>query len=166
MRGLGVADLPDNQSGEDAAADKAGPGKPGSVLFVCGMNCIRSPMAEYLTRHLFGSMIHVASAGVNSGDLDPFAASVMEERGVPMKAHHSKTLDELEESWFDLVVTLTPEAHHKALELTRTQPVEVEYWATLDPSTVAGNREQILQSYREVRDRLESRIRERFGNRG
>ena len=166
MRGLGVADLPDIQSGDDTSAGKTMPGIPGSVLFVCGMNCIRSPMAEYLTRHLFGSMIHVASAGVNSGDLDPFAASVMEERGVPMKAHHSKTLYELEESWFDLVVTLTPEAHHKALELTRTQPVEVEYWATLDPSTVAGNREQILQSYREVRDRLENRIRERFGNRG
>lgn len=161
----GVADMP-AESGKDepGVAGKVPAKQPGSVLFVCGMNCIRSPMAEYLTRHHYGTRMHVASAGVSSGELDPFAASVMEERGVPMNGHHSKTLDELEESWFDLIVTLTPEAHHKAMELTRTESVEVEYWATLDPSTVAGNREQILQSYREVRDRLEARIRERFGD--
>lgn len=136
---------------------------PGSVLFVCGMNAIRSPMAEHLMRRHLGDRVFVQSAGVTEGDLDPFMVAAMAELGIDMTGHSPLMLDELEDSYFDLIVTLAPEAHHQALEFTRAQAVDVEYWPTMDPSTVAGNREQVLQAYRETRDRLEERILQRFG---
>jgi protein-tyrosine-phosphatase len=137
--------------------------KPKSVLFVCAMNAIRSPMAENLTRAIYGNAIYARSAGVNAGDPDPFVQSVMAERGIAMQAHHPVTLDDLGDSYFDLVVTLSPEAHHRVLQLLSAHSVDVEYWPTMDPSTVAGKREQVLEAYRQTRDRLEERIRKRFG---
>ncbi|MEC9343344.1 MAG: protein-tyrosine-phosphatase [Pseudomonadota bacterium] len=136
--------------------------RPASVLFVCAMNAIRSPMAEYLTRHLFDGSIYAESAGVHAGDRDPFAEAVMAEAGMPLTGHTPSTLDDLADSYFDLVVTLSPEAHHRALEMTRSQAVDVEYWPTFDPSSVAGNREQVMGAYRQLRDTLERRIRDRF----
>jgi protein-tyrosine-phosphatase len=137
--------------------------RPASVLFVCALNSIRSPMAENLTRALYGKEIYARSAGVTAGDPDPFAQAVMAERGIAISDHHPATLDELGDSYFDLVVTLSPEAHHRVLQLLRSQAVDVEYWPTMDPSSVAGNREQVLDAYRQTRDRLEQRIRNRFG---
>lgn len=141
---------------------------PQSVLFACGLNSIRSPMAAALFRQHFGRTVYVGSAGVRSGELDPFAVAVMEEIGLDISKHRPHTFEELDE-WeglnFDLIVTLSPEAHHKALELTRTLAADVEYWPTSDPSDIAGNREQMLDAYRQVRDQLEERIRERFGSR-
>ncbi len=137
--------------------------RPQSVLFVCAMNSIRSPMAENLTRSIFGKQIYARSAGVAAGNADPFMQAVMDERGIPMAAHTPMTLDELGEGYFDLVVTLSPEAHHRVLQLMRSQASEVEYWPTMDPSTVAGKREQVLDAYRQTRDRLEERIKNRFG---
>jgi protein-tyrosine-phosphatase len=137
--------------------------RPKSVLFVCAMNAIRSPMAENLTRSIYGNAIYARSAGVNAGDPDPFVQSVMAERGIAMQEHHPVTLDDLGDSYFDLVVTLSPEAHHRVLQLLSAHAVEVEYWPTMDPSTVAGKREQVLDAYRQTRDRLEERIRKRFG---
>lgn len=127
------------------------------------MNAIRSPMAEYLTRELFGKSIYAKSAGARLGDPDPFTEAVMAERGISLAGHVPTPLDELADSYFDLVVTLSPEAHHRALEMTRAHSVDVEYWPIMDPSIVAGNREQILAAYRQVRDALERRIRTRFG---
>ena len=137
---------------------------PGSVLFVCAMNAIRSPMAEYLTRELFGTTIYVQSAGVRAGEPSGFTQAVMRERGIPIDDHQPTTLEDLADQYFDLIVTLSPEAHHRALELTRTQAVDVEYWPTADPSTVAGNREQVLDAYGKVRDFLENKIRTRFSS--
>ncbi|MES0809289.1 arsenate reductase ArsC [Roseibium sp. SCPC15] len=140
-----------------------GPGlRPTAVLFACGMNSVRSPMAEALTQKLFPGQIYVRSAGVRHGKVDPFVDAVMSEIGVDMSKHHPKTFDDLEESGFDLVVTLAPEAHHKALELTRTDAVDVEYWPTLDPTLATGSREQILNEYRAVRDQLMMRIKKRL----
>lgn len=145
------------------APEQDGPQQPpSSVLFVCGMNAIRSPMAEYLTRHILGNAIYAKSAGARAGDPDPFTEAVMAELGIAIGGHQPATLDELADSYFDLVVTLSPEAHHRALELTRAQSVRVEYWPIMDPSVVAGNRAQILAAYRQVRDTLERRIRERL----
>ena len=135
---------------------------PASVLFVCGMNAIRSPMAEHLARALFGRRLYTQSAGVRAGDPDPFMLAVMAERGIVLD-HDPVTLDDLEEDYFDLIVTLSPEAHHRALELTRDRAVEIEYWPTMDPATIAGNRDQVVEAYRQVRDSLEARIRGRFG---
>jgi protein-tyrosine-phosphatase len=147
----------------------AGPGRsvrPQAVLFACGMNSVRSPMAAGLFKHYFGRT-YVGSAGVRKGELDPFAVVAMEELGLDIAKHKPHTFEELEE-WeglnFDLIVTLAPEAHHKALELTRTLAADVEYWPTPDPTVTEGTREQRLDAYREVRDQLMRRIRQRFGD--
>lgn len=135
---------------------------PGSILFLCGMNAIRSPIAEALARAMLPSGVFVVSAGVRAGQRDPFVDAVLEEQGLSLGERYPKRLDELEDIYFDLIVTLAPEAHHAALELTRSLAVEVEYWPTADPSIATGTRERIMDAYRDVRDRLRARIAERF----
>ena len=140
--------------------------RPQSVLFACGMNAVRSPMAAAIAQHLFGKTIYVGSAGVQKGELDPFAVAVMEEIGIDIARHKPVTFEDVEDLEglnFDLIVTLSPPAHHKALELTRVNAAEVEYWPTVDPTAIAGTREQRLDAYRAVRDELLARIRERLG---
>lgn len=135
------------------------------MLFTCAYNAVRSPMAEAIARHYFGKSIYVQSAGVRKGDVDPFMVSVLDEIGIDASKHKVRTLEELED-WeglnFDLIVSLSPEAHHRALELTRTSAVEVEYWPTPDATLVQGSREQMLDAYRAVRDLLVRRIKERL----
>ncbi len=128
------------------------------------MNAIRSPMAAAICRHLFGQRMYVASAGVRAGSQDPFVVVVMEEIGIDVSDHTPQTIEELHDTSFDLIVTLSPEAHHQALELTRTMAVCVEYWPTIDASLMLGqgNRDQILQGYRAVRDQLFNNIKQRF----
>jgi protein-tyrosine-phosphatase len=140
--------------------------RPQAVLFACGLNSVRSPMAAALFKHLFGRVTYVGSAGVRKGELDPFAVAAMEEMGLDIAKHRPVTFEELEDLEglnFDLIVTLAPEAHHRALDLTRRLALDVEYWPTADPTITEGNREQRLDSYREVRDQLLARIRRRFG---
>src|SRR6267143_6700251 len=138
---------------------------PQAVLFACGLNSVRSPMAESLLRQMFPQALYVKSAGAKKGVLDPFAVAVMAELGQDISDHKPKTFEELED-WeglnFDLIITLSPEAHHKALDLTRTVAAEVEYWPTPDPTIQEGSREQRLDAYRAVREMLERRIKERF----
>ncbi len=126
-------------------------------------------MAAALFNQIFGRAIYVGSAGVRKGELDPFAVAVMDEIGLDISRHKPVTFEELEE-WeglnFDLIVTLAPEAHHRALEITRTNAIDVEYWPTADPSAVEGSREQRLEAYRDVRDQILARIRQRFIARG
>jgi len=139
--------------------------RPQSVLFMCGQNVVRSVMAQALAKHLFGKSIYVASAGVIAGDADPLVTAVLDEIGLDVKKHRPQSVEDLEEYEglsFDLAITLSPDAHHRALELTRTNALGVEYWPTSDPSREAGNREQRLDAYRAVRDELEQRIRARF----
>nr|WP_280115260.1 arsenate reductase ArsC [Roseibium denhamense] len=136
--------------------------RPTAVLFACSMNAVRSPMAEAIAQKLFPNQIYVRSAGVRPGKVDPFVDAVMAEIGADMSKHSPKTFEDLDESGFDLVITLAPEAHHKALELTRTDAVDVEYWPTLDPTLASGSREQILSEYRAVRDQLMMRIKKRL----
>jgi len=142
--------------------------RPQAVLFACGMNSVRSPMAAALLKQMLGTSLYVGSAGVRKGELDAFAAAAMEEIGIDISAHRPVTfeeLDDLEGLNFDLIVTLSPEAHHKALELIRTLAADVEYWPTADPTAIEGSREQRMNAYREVRDQLLKRIRERFSPR-
>jgi protein-tyrosine-phosphatase len=135
---------------------------PDAVLFVCTFNSVRSPMAAAIMRHLFGRGVYVDSVGVRRGELDPLAVEAMEEIGIEIGKYKPKSFDEFEDTSFDLVVTLSPEAHHKAMELTRTSAAAVEYWPTHDPTAVEGSREQQLDAYRAVRDELERRIQARF----
>lgn len=135
---------------------------PAAVLFSCSENAIRSPMAEALLKHLLGHRIYVDSCGVRAGALDPFAVAVLEEIGIDRSMHRPKTFDDLEDSSFDLIVSLSPEAQHSAVEMTRTMACDVEFWNTFDPSLVEGSRETRLEAYRSVRDQLLQRIRRRF----
>ncbi len=147
-------------------ADPPRRSRPQAVLFACGMNAVRSPMAAALFRRLMGQAVYVSSAGVRKGELDPFAVAVLDEIGIDISKHRPMTFEELDE-WeglnFDLIVTLSPPAHHKALELTRTLAADVEYWRIPDPTAVEGSREQRLDAYRAVRDLLMAAIKSRFG---
>jgi protein-tyrosine-phosphatase len=137
---------------------------PSAVLFACTQNVIRSVMAGAIMKHFYGHKVYVASCGVRPGQADPFVAAVMDEMGIEIAKHRPRGFGDLEDSSFDVVVSLSPEAHHRALEMTRTMAIEAEYWPTMDPSVTAGSREQILDSYRAVRDQLTRKIRARFGS--
>ncbi|MHB2165745.1 arsenate-mycothiol transferase ArsC [Alsobacter sp. R-9] len=137
----------------------------GAVLFACAFNAVRSPMAEAIARHFFGKSVYVQSAGVRKGETDPFMVAVLDEIGIDASKHRARTLEELED-WeglnFDLIVSLSPEAHHRALELTRTSAVDVEYWPMPDATLVQGSRDQTLDAYRAVRDLLIRKIKDRL----
>ena len=136
---------------------------PSAILFSCTMNSIRSPMAEGIMKFLHGHQVYIDSAGVREGQIDGFTIAVMDEIGIDMCKHKSKTFDEMEDDFFDLVITLSPEAQHKAMELTRIMACEVEFWNTFDPSIIeTENREEKLKAYRMVRDQLMERIKARF----
>ena len=135
---------------------------PSAILFACTMNTVRSPMAAALMRHLTAKGVYVESAGVRAGALDPLAVEAMEEIGLEIGKHKPRRFEDLEDGSFDLVITLSPEAQHKAVELTRTAATKVEYWPTIDPTAVEGSREQRLAAYRAVRDQLLERLKKRF----
>jgi len=111
-----------------------------------------------LGRHYFGKQIFFASAGLKRGERDDFAISVMDEIGLDLSKHKPHTFEDLEDTNFDLIVSLSPEAHHRALEFTRTMPVDALYWPTIDATAFEGSRESILQNYRNVREGLTKRI--------
>jgi protein-tyrosine-phosphatase len=135
---------------------------PGSVLFCCTMNVVRSPMAEAILKYLHGRRIYVQSVGLRAGERDEFAIQVMDEIGIDISRHQPKTFAQLEDDFFDLVISLSPEAQHRAVELTRNNATELEFWPTPDPSWVTGSREQVLDAYRDVREALMRRITQRF----
>lgn len=136
--------------------------RPQSVLFACSENAIRSPMAEALARQLLGRSVYLSSAGVRPGQVNPFVTDVLAELGIDLSRHRPKTFEDLEESNFDLIVTLSPEAHHRSLEFTRTMAVDVNYWPTFDPTAVEGSRGAMLDAFRMVRDALAARVRAQF----
>jgi len=135
---------------------------PSAVLFCCTMNAIRSPMAEGIMKRLHGKRLYVQSAGVRKGEFDPFALVVMDEIGIDLSRHRPRVFEDLEDGFFDVVISLSPEAQHKAVELTRTSACEVEFWNTFDPSLVEGSRDTRLEAYRAVRDQLYRQIVKRF----
>lgn len=135
---------------------------PRSILFMCGLNSVRSPVAELLARRELPATVFIASAGVRAGERDPFVDAILVEKELSLGGRQPRSFDDLDDDYFELIVTLSPEAHHTALELTRSMAVEVEYWPTPDPTAAVGTREQILSAYRDMRDRLSARIAARF----
>nr|WP_295825742.1 low molecular weight phosphatase family protein [uncultured Azospirillum sp.] len=134
-----------------------------SVLFACTYNMIRSPMAAAMMRHYHGTRVYVDSVGVREGDeVDPFAVAVMEEIGIDLSKHRCRTFEDLEDTNFDLIVSLSPEAQHRAIEMTRTMACDVEFWNTFDPTLVDGTRDAMLEAYRQVRDGLLAKVKQRF----
>ena len=135
---------------------------PGAVLFACTHNSVRSPICEGLLKHLLGHKIYVDSVGVRPQEVDPFVVEVMEEIGIDISRHRTKSFDDLEDTSYDLIISLSPEAQHSAVELTRTMACEVVFWNTFDPSLIEGNRETRLEGYRQIREQLRKRIEARF----
>ena len=134
-----------------------------SVLFACTYNMIRSPMAAAMMRHYHGTRVYVDSVGVREGDeVDPFAVAVMEEMGIDLSRHRCRSFEDLEDTNFDLIVSLSPEAQHRAIEMTRTMACDVEFWNTFDPTLVDGTRDAMLEAYRQVRDGLLDKVKQRF----
>ncbi len=148
-----------------APAPDAPPGgppraKPQSILFACSENSVRSVMAETMAKRLVGRSIYIQSAGVRPGAHDPFVDAVMDELGLDSARHRPRRFEELEDDNFDMIVTLSPEAHHRALEYTRAVAVDVAYWPTADPTVVEGSRDQRLDAYRATREGLQRRLRD------
>jgi protein-tyrosine-phosphatase len=139
---------------------------PGSVLFACTHNAIRSPTAAALMRFLHGKRVYVTSVGLRAQPVDPFAVAALDEIGIDIADHRPKTFDDLEDDFFDLVVSLSPEAQHRAVELTRTSSCEIEFWPSMDPSIITGNRDMRMDAYRGLRDQLLRRIQTRFPKAG
>ena len=136
---------------------------PGAMLFCCTMNAVRSVMAEAIMKHLFGRTVYIDSVGVRRGKLDLFAVAVMDEIGIDITRHRAKSFEDLDDDSFDLIISLSPESQHGAVQMTHSMACEVEFWNTFDPTYVEGSREVRLTAFRQVRDDLMARIRERFG---
>ncbi|MEL0107453.1 MAG: arsenate reductase ArsC [Rhodospirillaceae bacterium] len=139
---------------------------PSAVLFACTENSIRSPMAEGILKYYQGHRIYVDSVGVRKSEVNGFAVAVMEEIGIDIGGHKSKTFGDLEDTSFDCVISLSPEAQHSAVELTRFMSCEVFFWNTFDPSIIHGSRDSILEAYRQVRDTLLNKIQNEFPQEG
>ena len=138
-------------------------GLPSSLLFACSENSVRSPMAEALAKRLYGHRVYIDSVGVRASEVDGFAVAALDEIDIDVHRHHAKTFDDVDAASFELIVTLSPEAHHSALEFTRGTATEVEYWPMPDPSAVEGSRETRLDAYRHTRDQVLARLKARFG---
>ena len=136
--------------------------RPSAVLFASSHNAVRSPIAEALLKRFGGTRVYVDSCGLRHGTLDPFAVEVMAEIGVELNRHRPKSFDQLNDDFFDLIVSLSPEAQHRAIEMTRTWACDIEYWPTLDATIIEGSRTMRLDAYRQVRDSLQARIHKRF----
>ena len=146
----------------------AGEAPPNSVLFACTHNVIRSPMAAELMRLQFGSLVRADSVGLHPGEeVSGMAAFIIDEVGGDIANYRPKGFETFESEYyedgpFDLIVSLSPEAHHTAVDLVPKLAAAAEYWPTFDPSLAEGSRDQVLLAYRAVRDGLAKRIGERF----
>lgn len=134
-----------------------------AVLFCCTRNAVRSPMAEALAKHRFGTRYYVDSAGLIEGDLDPMAVAALAEWGIDLAPHKAKSFDDLRDDSFDLILALSPEALARAEEFTRTLHCAVEFWPLPDPTESEGTAAQRLDAFRDLRDRLDALIQTRFG---
>lgn len=121
-------------------------------------------MAEALAKRLYGQAVYVESVGVRAREVDGFVISALDELGIDVHRHHAQTFEDVDPASFELIVTLSPEAHHRALEFTRGTAAEVEYWPLPDPSAVEGTRETQLDAYRQARDLIMTRLKARFGS--
>ncbi|WP_372604378.1 low molecular weight phosphatase family protein [Actibacterium sp.] len=142
---------------------------PHSVLFCCDHNAVRSPMAEGIAKKLYGHRFYLQSVGVvNDLEIDGFAIAVCAEIGVPLERHRARSFDEMQKwgedlSSFDLVVALSPASQRRALDLTKSCHLEVEFWPIIDPTGIGETRETRLAAFRQARDQIRDRLLDRFG---
>ncbi len=130
------------------------------ILFTCNMNSVRSPMAEAMARQILGDTLEIASAGIYQGGLDPFVEVIMQEIGINVDGHEPREFSDLDTLDFDLVIALTPKSAEEAMKYF--DPHKIEFWDTPNPTDVRGNRDTMMEAYREAREFLKKRISERF----
>ena len=135
-----------------------------SVLFVCNINSIRSPMAEAILKAWFDKKIFVDSCGIREGRLDYMAVEVMAEDDYDLSNHNSKLFSSLQDTSFDLIIAFTKEALDEVKSLTKTKDYKIEYLEIFDASQTTGNRQQRLESYRQVRELLKEKLKKRFSD--
>tara|TARA_B100001996_G_C18186605_1_gene410414 strand:- start:27 stop:467 length:441 start_codon:yes stop_codon:yes gene_type:complete len=135
-----------------------------SILLVCNINSIRSPMAEAILKVWFNKKIFIDSCGIRNGRIDHMAIEVMAENNFDLTNHNSKLFSDLESTYFDLIITFTNEAYNEVKSQTKTQDCEIEYIDIPDASQTTGNRQQRLDSYRQVRDLLTEKLKDRFSD--
>jgi protein-tyrosine-phosphatase len=139
--------------------------RPSAVLFACNLNRVRSPLAAALARGRYGGAMLVESCGLQPADtVDPFVVAVADELGLDISDHEPKDFEAVQDTAFDLVISLTPEAHERALALMSGRSTEVEYWPVSDPTLVEGARDQRIEAYRQTRDEIDRRLYARFGS--
>jgi protein-tyrosine-phosphatase len=107
--------------------------------------------------------VFVASAGLYPTDIDGFVVSALGEQGVDMHRHQSRPFDAHSDGGYDLIIALSKQAEGEAQKAMRAQATDVESWDVLDPSLVDGTRDMKLDAYRETRDQIRAKIKERFG---
>lgn len=139
---------------------------PSAVLFACTENSIRSPMAEGILKYYQGHRIYVDSVGVRKSEVNGFAVAVMEEIGIDIGGHKSKTFGDLEDTSFDCVISLSPEAQHSAVELTRFMSCEVFFWNTFDPSIIHGSRDSYWKRIARCATRCSIKFKMNFPKKG
>ena len=136
---------------------------PNSVLFVCYLNSIRSPMAEGLMKKRFGRSLYVQSAGLASGELDDLMVAVMAEKSIDLSAHKSRTLSELGDTNYDLVIAFTQNAADAALAMFEGTDTVVETWLVPDPTAGSLDVRAMMNNYRAIRDFIDNKLVRRFG---
>lgn len=131
------------------------------VLFLCTGNSCRSQMAEGWARHLHKDKIDVASAGVIKHGVDPRAIKVMAEAGMDISGQESKSIDELPDKNFDVVITLCDSAN-ESCPFFPGQMVRLHQGFDDPPLLTKGiqDEEKILQVYRRVRDEIKEFVRQ------
>ncbi len=135
---------------------------PGTILFACTHNMIRSPIAEGLTKAMFPNKVFVDSCGIHAGVPDGFVITVMEEMDIDMSGHVPKSFADLEDEYFDLIICFSSESHEIAKRLAEGKSTEVEYWPVFDAALASDVREERLAAYRQVRTVINEKLHARF----
>lgn len=128
------------------------------VMFVCTGNSARSQMAEGFARHLGRGRIEACSAGMEPSRLNPYAVAAMQEKEIDISSQQSKAFDEELARRMDLVVTVCSNADQRCPVL----PPEVKrlHWPLDDPAAAKGTDAEILSTFRQVRNEVESRVQD------
>ena len=135
---------------------------PSAVLFVCYLNSIRSPMAEGLMKKRFGNQTYVQSCGMSSGEIDDLMVAVMNEKGIDMSNHKSRTLADLGDTSFDVIIAFTQDAGDAAKAYFEDTDTIIEVWPTPDPTAGTLDVRSMMNNYRSVRDYIDGRLERRF----
>lgn len=141
----------------------ATPKLPSSVLFVCTLNSIRSPMAEGIMKKLYGADIYIQSCGLEAGELNDLMVSVMGEKGIDMSDHSSKSLDDLGDMSFDVAIAFTQDVAEALKAVFVDADTQIDIWPTPDPTAGDLNVRAMMDNYRAVRDTIMQRIKRKFG---